>query len=193
MAEDNYRKPSLTVDILIFTIRENQLQVLLIERGGEPFKGSMAIPGGFLEPDEDYSLLEAARRELKEETGVDAPYLQQLGAYGNRDRDPRDWVATVAYFALLPAHLLKPEAGSDATRVSWVTVQGEGVDCALAFDHKDILGDAIKRLRASLEDFPIAAYPLADDLTLRDLNNMREVVVRETSAEKSTSRSSALG
>lgn len=179
MVENSYRKPSLTVDILIFTIRDNHLQVLLIERGGEPFKGRMAIPGGFLDPDDDYSLLDAACRELKEETGVDVPYLQQLGAYGNRDRDPRDWIATVAYFALLPARLLKPEAGSDASRVSWVNVQGEGVDCALAFDHEEILRDAVKRLRTSLDDFPIAAYPLADNLTLRELKNVREIVLRD--------------
>lgn len=181
---DRYPKPSLTVDIVIFTVKNDQLQVLLIERGGHPFKGHLALPGGFLNPHQDVSLLEAARRELKEETGVEAPYLEQLGAYGSRDRDPRDWVATVVYFALLPAHLIAPKAGSDAKVISWVAIKGEGVDKSLAFDHRDILRDAIRRLRAKLEYSPIAAYLLPEEFTLQELQHVYELIMEETFSKK---------
>lgn len=181
---DKYPKPALTVDIVIFTVRDNQLQVLLIERGGHPFKGRLAIPGGFLNPREDDSIVDAAKRELQEETGVDAPYLEQLGAYGNRRRDPRDWVATVVYFALLPAHKIEPKAGSDAKSVHWISIRGEAVDRPLAFDHAEILKDAIGRLRAKLEYSPIAAYLLPEAFTLQELQHTYELIMDENFSKK---------
>lgn len=147
---DKYRKPSLTVDVVVFTVRDERLQVLLVERGGHPFRGCLALPGGFLDPEQDESLLQAALRELKEETGIEPPYLEQLGAYGSRDRDPRDWVATVVYFVLLSAQRIAPQAGSDASGLRWLPIEGEGIGRPMAFDHAEILRDAVVRLWASL-------------------------------------------
>ncbi|HEY5669390.1 MAG TPA: NUDIX hydrolase, partial [Anaerolineales bacterium] len=101
MAIDEYPRPSLTVDIVIFTLRENRLQVLLIRRANQPFAGYWALPGGFVQVDE--SLEDAAARELSEETGIEQAYLEQLYTYGDPERDPRGRVVSVAYFALIPA------------------------------------------------------------------------------------------
>jgi 8-oxo-dGTP diphosphatase len=113
-----YPRPALTVDVIIFALRDNHLHVLLVERKEPPFAGQWALPGGFVEMDE--SLEEAAARELYEETGVQEAYLEQLYTFGGLDRDPRGRVITVAYFALVPADVaIDIQAGSDATRVSW--------------------------------------------------------------------------
>ena len=96
----SHPRPAVTVDIVIFTIRDSCLQLLLIQRGEEPFIGSWALPGGFVRLNE--SLEEAASRELEEETGISQAYLEQLYTYGDPKRDPRDRVITVAYFALIP-------------------------------------------------------------------------------------------
>lgn len=112
-----YRLPGayLTANIVIFTIRGERLEILLIERGGEPFRGCWALPGGFVEHDEDVD--EAARRELEEETGVKGLSLEQLHTFGAPDRDPRGRVVTVAFYTLVPAGKLSPRAGDDAAPV----------------------------------------------------------------------------
>ena len=107
-----FERPSVTVDLVIFTLRQEQLQVLLVQRKHWPFEGMWALPGGFVRMDE--SLEEAARRELEEETGVQTVYLEQLYTFGQPDRDPRTRVITVAYFALVPADAVQPHAGDDA-------------------------------------------------------------------------------
>ena len=96
-----YEKPSFTVDLVIFTVRDEQLHVLLVKRAEHPFKGCWALPGGFLDPRRDDSVDACAARKLVEETGVSAPYLEQLKTYGSRNRDPRGWIATTIYFALM--------------------------------------------------------------------------------------------
>ena len=137
---------AVTVDMAVFTLREEGLRVLLVRRGGEPFRGSWALPGGFVRPDEN--LEAAAARELEEETGIterDA-YLEQLGSYGEPDRDPRMRVVTVAYWAICP-NLPDPKAGSDADSAELVPVSAvEWGETALAFDHRDILLDALERM-----------------------------------------------
>jgi 8-oxo-dGTP diphosphatase len=187
-----YPRPSLTVDVSIFTVLEDQLRVLLIERAQHPFQGQWALPGGFIQIAVDRSLLDAAKRELKEETGVEAPYLEQLATYGNADRDPRGWVATVVYFALLPAHLITLRAGSDACKARWIAVHGLGVQRPLAFDHQQILADAIRRLRAKLEYSPIAAFLLSSEFTLGELQKMHELILQVNLSKKAFRRQVAL-
>jgi len=132
-----YPHPAVTTDVVLFTLREDCLQLLLIERGNEPFKGHWALPGGFVDIDEDIDA--CAARELAEETGVDNIYLEQLGTFGKPGRDPRERVISVAYLALAPQALLAVQAGDDAAAAAWFPVADLP---ALAFDHAEIIAVA---------------------------------------------------
>lgn len=168
-----YKKPSVTVDILLFTIMVNRLNVLLVERKYEPFKGMWAIPGGFVNIDE--SLNDAARRELLEETNLDDLYLEQLYTFGKPDRDPRTRVITVAYYSLAPYERLKQaRAGSDASNVKWVSVNK--ID-NLAFDHNIILNYALDRIRTKSEYSTLPFRLLPAEFTLTELQNVYEIIL----------------
>ena len=146
---------AVTVDVVLLTVRAGQLCVLLVERDTHPFRGALALPGGFVRAKED--LDEAAVRRLERETGVqrDAAHVEQLGAYGRPDRDPRMRVVSVAYLVFAP-DLPPPVPGTGTRSVEWVPV--EEVDAgALAFDHDQVLAAGIERARAKLEYTPLAA------------------------------------
>ncbi|MGW7351584.1 NUDIX hydrolase [Streptomyces sp. NPDC054784] len=166
----------LTVDLAIFTISGQQLMVLLIERGLEPFLGRPALPGGYVQKDE--TLREGALRELWEEARIDASrlHLEQLGAYADPGRDPRGRVVTVAFLALGP-ELPAPVGGTDAERAYWCPVSqlGTGID-ELAFDHAAILGDALEEIRRKLEYTAVATAFCADTFTLSELRHVYEAV-----------------
>jgi 8-oxo-dGTP diphosphatase len=163
---------SVTVDLVLLTIREEALHVLLVRRGVPPHKGQWALPGGFVKPDE--GLDAAAVRELREETGVDATsgHLEQLASYGDPKRDPRGRVVTVAYLALLP-DLPAPCAGSDASHAAWRPVDEVR---RLAFDHERILADGLERARAKLEYTPLATAFCAPEFTVAELRAVYETV-----------------
>lgn len=165
---------SLTVDVIIFTLRATDLQVLLIRRGGAPFEGMWAIPGGFVGIDE--SLQQAAMRELEEETGVRDVYLEQLYTFGDPGRDPRGQVVTVAYFALVPADANAPRAGDDAAATGWWSVYDLP---PLAFDHSRILHYALQRLRYKLEYTALGFELLPETFTLSALQAAYEVILGE--------------
>jgi 8-oxo-dGTP diphosphatase len=170
-----YPRPALTVDIVIFTLRENRLQVLLVQRGEQPFANHWALPGGFVQMDE--SLEEAALRELREETGVGEAYLEQLYTYGEVDRDPRGRVVTVAYFALIPADApVRAEGGSDAKRAEW---QPAIALPPLAFDHAEIIEYALRRLRYKLEYTAACFELLPDEFTLSQIQHTYELILGE--------------
>lgn len=172
-------KPSpiaVAVDLVILTIRERQLQALVIERGVEPFKGRVALPGGFVLDDED--LAQSAERELAEETGVSdvSAHLEQLATYGRPDRDPRGRVVAVAYLALLPS-AATPVAGSDASAARWQPVEALlGRTRHLAFDHNQILADGVERARSKLEYSPLATAFCAPEFTINELRQVYEAV-----------------
>jgi 8-oxo-dGTP diphosphatase len=166
----------VTVDLAIFTVRRDELQVLLIERGNAPYRGTLALPGGFVRPNE--SLDTAALRELSEETAIDGRrlHLEQLQAYGTLDRDPRGRVITVAYLALGP-DLPAPQAGTDAAAAHWMPVSAAlGHRAELAFDHATIVRDALERARAQLEYTTVAAAFCPEPFTITDLRRVYEAV-----------------
>ena len=169
-----YPHPAVTTDIVIFTIRQDELKVLLIKRALPPFKGEWALPGGFINLQE--SLEQGARRELEEETGVSGVYLEQLYTFGQPDRDPRERVITVAYYALIPSDKIEIRAASDAEGVSWFGMQELP---KLAFDHPEILQTAHKRLVAKLDYSTIAFQFMPKAFTLTELQQVYELILRE--------------
>lgn len=165
---------AVTVDVVLLTVRAGRLSVLLVERDTHPFRGALALPGGFVKPDED--LDEAAVRRLEHETGVrrDTAHVEQLGAYGRPDRDPRMRVVSVAYLVFAP-DLPPPVPGRGTRSVAWVPV--EDVDPAeLAFDHDEVLAEGVERARAKLEYTPLAAAFVGDELTIAELRRVYEAV-----------------
>ncbi|MGH9225676.1 MAG: NUDIX hydrolase [Acidimicrobiales bacterium] len=170
---------AVTVDLVVLTVADGELVVVTVRRGVKPYKGRLALPGGFVLAGED--LLDAAVRELREETGLSSvrAHLEQLATYGSPRRDPRGRVVTVAYLALVPEPPT-PVAGSDAADAVWVPVDRLLLDLdgaeRLAFDHQRILGDGVERARAKLEYSPLAAAFCPDDFTIAELRRVYEAV-----------------
>lgn len=167
---------AITVDLVVLTVRDDDLAVLLVRRGVPPYRGRWALPGGFVHDDED--LLDAAERELEEETGVGQvrAHLEQLATYGAPRRDPRGRVVTVAHLALVPRPAA-PTAGTDAADARWLPVRGVLEDPRrLAFDHHRILSDAVERARAKLEYSPLGTAFCRDEFTIGELRRVYEAV-----------------
>ena len=172
-----YPSFAVTVDIVILTVHEERLQVVLIERGGEPFRGAWALPGGFKRPDE--TLDAAAGRELEEETGVAAPKgLRQFGAYGDPGRDPRTNVVSVAYVAALPS-VEGLVGGTDAADARLFPVQHvRDGRLELAFDHRRIVTDAREFVLREIEHGPLALDFVPKEFTLPELQRVYEALWR---------------
>jgi ADP-ribose pyrophosphatase YjhB (NUDIX family) len=177
----------VTVDIVIFTLREGSLQVLLVKRGVPPFEGQYAIPGGFIRGDE--SLEEAALRELHEETGVRNVFLEQLYTFGDPKRDPRGRVITVAYYALIASDKLSLVAGADAAEAQWFPASGVPT---LAFDHKSILDYALERLGNKLEYTTVGFQLLPKEFTLVELQAVYEAILARPLDKRNFRRKLAL-
>jgi 8-oxo-dGTP diphosphatase len=200
----DYPAVGVTVDVVALTIRDDRLCVLLVERDAPPYEGLWSLPGGFLKQQTDdgepfaETLVEAAGRELAEETGLDAErlgrvHLEQLGTYGDPGRDPRMRVVSVAYLGFGP-QMPDPEPGSDARSADWVPVADlglpEGLDAIpgravqqrpgtsrrLAFDHAQILFDGLERARAKLEYSALATAFVGETFTIAELRAVYETV-----------------
>lgn len=186
-----YERPSVTSDIVLFTLDENnRLSVLLIRRGGWPYKGRWAIPGGFLTAGQESSE-EAARRELKEETGLEGIFLNQLYTFSRPDRDPRTHVVSVVYIGLVPKGKLEGfQAGDDASDAALFNVVYDGRNLTLtnkdktipgpdlAFDHNEVIIKAIERIRGRISYEPDAFELLQDKsrFTIHELKKVFEAV-----------------
>lgn len=190
-------RPSVTVDLVIFTVLEGALKVLLIRRGGEVCHGMLALPGGFVDvgdaglprppgqpEDQGEDVEAAALRELGEETALDAAllrkhrvHLEQLYTFGRAHRDPRTRVITVAYYALVPPELVPlVQAGDDASEAGWFSVATEVPWSELAFDHADILSTGVARIRGKLDYAPIAFSLVPAVFTASELRQVHEAI-----------------
>ncbi|MBD5420054.1 MAG: NUDIX hydrolase [Bacteroides sp.] len=165
-----YPHPAVTTDCVIFGFDGEELKVLLIERGITPYKGHWAFPGGFLNPNETAE--EGARRELREETGLDSAHIEQLRTYSTPDRDPRERVITIAYIALV--RIQDVRGGDDAADAGWFPVENVP---PLAFDHAEILRDALRRLRERIYFYPLGYELLPEKFTLKELQTLYEAVL----------------
>lgn len=184
-----YPRPCVTVDCVVFglDLEAQDLKILLIERGGEPFKGRWALPGGFVAMDE--TLEESAKRELAEETGITRLYMEQLYTFGDPGRDPRDRVITVAYYALVKLSDHEIHAASDAKDVAWFAVSDLP---RLAFDHEEVVATALARLKGKVRYQPIGFELLPAKFTLSQLQRLYEIVL-ERPLDKRNFRKKILG
>lgn len=181
-----YPRPALTVDCVVFGYDAGELNILLIQRAIEPFKGKWALPGGFVRVSE--TLDEAARRELAEEAGLKDVFLEQLYTFGTVNRDPRERVVTVAYYALVKLAAHDTKAATDAADARWFPISKVP---KLAFDHADIFATAVVRLKGKVRYEPIGFELLPAKFTLSQLQHLYEAVL-ETDLDKRNFRKKVL-
>jgi len=184
--ELTFERPLTTVDLAIFSVADDALRVLLVQRlnaENEPCPGAWALPGGFVDVEHDKDLEQCALRKLKEKTGVHAPYLEQVGSWGNAIRDPRGWSATHVYLALL-GEAVEPLPGGNAQDARWWPIDGARVKERLAFDHAELLKAAVLRLRNKVEYTSLPAFFMPSEFTLTELQRVFEIVLERTLEKK---------
>lgn len=170
-----FEHPSVTVDIIIFTVKDDDLKVALIKRSNWPFEGEWALPGGFI--DMEHSLETSAERVLHEKTGVESEvFLEQLYTFGEPDRDPRKRVITVSYFALVNSEDVDLQQTGEVESISWHSAYDLP---ELGFDHREIIDYAVKRLRWKLEYNTAVFSLLPEKFTLSELQNTYEIILNE--------------
>jgi 8-oxo-dGTP diphosphatase len=167
-----YARPAVATDCVVFGLDDEDIKVLLIQRGTEPFKGRWAFPGGFAVVGE--SLEDTARRELAEETGLQDVFLEQLYTFSRPDRDPREHVVTVAYYALVNLSEHRVHASTDASNAAWFCIDDIPT---LAFDHAEILKTAHERLKGKIRYQPVGFELLPEKFPLRMLQSVYERIL----------------
>ncbi len=182
----DYPRPALTVDCVVFGVDNEDLKVLLIERDLEPFRRRWALPGGFVHIDE--TLEAAARRELREETGLSEVYLEQLYTFGVVDRDPRERIVTIAYYALVNMRDHQVKAATDARDAAWFSASETS---GLAFDHDEIFEIALNRLKGKVRYQPIGFELLPRKFTLSQLQHIYDTIL-DTKLDKRNFRRKVL-
>lgn len=183
-----FPRPLTTVDVVIFSAATDALEVLLVRRpnsADEPYPNRWAIPGGFIDTAKDADLEACAMRKLKEKTGVQAPYLEQLGSWGNAKRDPRGWSATHAYFALISADdRRQADVHPRSQEAEWFAVEEDRVKERLAFDHAEILKAAVQRLRGKVAYTSLPGFLMPSEFTMSEFQKIHEVILGRTLEKK---------
>ncbi|MGL3605776.1 NUDIX hydrolase [Rhizobium sp. G187] len=173
-----YPQLAVTVDVAIFRLLNGALHCALVRRDAEPFAGSLALPGGYVHGQEDGTLEDAARRVLRDKTGVETPYLEQVASFGDMARDPRGWSVSIAYMALIrPADEVAEITQQEGDRLHWVPADETALPEPLAFDHARILDAAIRRLRDKVEYSSLPAHLLPEHFTLPELQAIYENLI----------------
>jgi 8-oxo-dGTP diphosphatase len=162
-----------TVDVVLLTLQQDTLKVALLKREQEPFKGVLALPGGYIHADEDLDARDAAARVLKEKTGIESPYLEQLASFSGPARDPRGWSVSIAYYALVASEAIE-SAGDVRTRLISVDK-----DVALPFDHRQIIDTAVARLRSKSQYSSLPCHLAGETFTLPQLQHIYETLIGE--------------
>ena len=180
--------PLATVDISIFRLSQDKLEVLLVKRAQHPAKGSWALPGGFIDLQKDTSLEVTAYRKLKEKTGVEAPYLEQVMTCGNRSRDPRGWSLTVVYLALISRDDIQVVKDSSSEDIAWVSYPEILENYSLAFDHKQLLESCYQRLKSKVQYTSLPVNLLPESFTLTQLQKTFELILSKPIEKKSFRR-----
>ena len=168
------QKPIIcTVDIVLLCLLNSVLHVALLKRDNAPFAGRHTLPGGYIHPEEDADTMDAAARVLSQKTGIDSPYLEQLGTFSGAARDPRGWSISIAYYALVPAELVEKRLDQD--------LQLHAIDNlrALPFDHKEILLAAVARVRSKSNYSSLPVYLCGEQFTLPRLQAVYEALLGE--------------
>ncbi|GAA5161732.1 NUDIX hydrolase [Viridibacterium curvum] len=162
-----------TVDVVLLTLEGNALKVALFQRDKEPFKNTLALPGGFIHEQEDQDAQDAAARMLRDKTGIASPYLEQLACFSGRGRDPRGWSVSIAYYALVPAIALTGIGASGGILTPVERVKG------LPFDHADIVRMAVERVRAKSTYSSLPVHLCGEQFTLPQLQAVYETILGE--------------
>lgn len=183
---NDFVKPINTVDPVIFTLHDNKLKILLILRDKEPFIGKYTLPGGWVHANEgqDLTIEDTVKRVLKEKTGVDAPYFEQLNTFGSHNRDPRGWSISIVYISLIPWHSLDENLFKDNAK--WVDIESLN-QYELGFDHNSIIDFALQRIRNKVNYSILPVYFLPEKFTQTDLQKVYELVLG-TKLDKSAFR-----
>ncbi len=183
-----YEAPLMTVDMAIFTIRKDKLHVLLVKRAQHPGIGKWALPGGFIDLVKDKQLVDTARRKLKEKTGIDTPYLEQVETFGSRRRDPRGWSVTVAYFALIASEDIDIASNETSEEIVWAAIEGIPKKYNLAFDHNVLFQACYDRLKAKVQYTSLPINLLPQEFTLSELQKIFEIILGSKIEKKSFRR-----
>lgn len=170
----DFEVPLVSVDVAVFTLVDNQLQILLVRRGEFPQKGKWGLPGGFIDLHRDASLEATAIRKLQEKTGVKTPYVEQIASVGSPDRDPRGWSVTVLYMALIPRTPAQSLVDSVDDARWWP--YADALVQPLAFDHQSLIELARSRLRSKTAYTTLPIYLLTPPFTLTDLQSAFELL-----------------
>ena len=184
----DFEVPLTSVDMAIFTVRDEELKVLLVKRAQHPALGKWALPGGFINLKQDKTLGDTARRKLKEKTGVDTPYLEQVETFGSADRDPRGWSVTVSYLALIASEDILLSKDESSEEVTWVAVNDEAEQFDLAFDHQQVLQSCYERLKGKVQYTSLPVNLLPSEFTLTELQKTFEIILDNTVEKKSFRR-----
>ncbi len=188
MSISNIKKPLVAVDTVIFTIYENELHTLIIKRQNEPFKNKWTLVGGFIDVDQDVTLHDTAMRKLREKTGVESPYLEQVETFGGINRDPRGWSLTTVYFSLIPSGDIELKALKGASDTKWTKVTNNGISEKLAFDHNEIFNTCLERLRTKVLYSTLPAYLLPETFTISDMLEIYRIIMGKQLDRKSLQR-----
>lgn len=183
-----YERPNTTVDVVIFTILNEQLHVLAIKRANDPYRGWWSLVGGYVDIQLDKDIEATAKRKLEEKTGVRTPYLEQCETFGDGERDPRGWSITTVYFALIPYEDIHLKAGKGADAIKWLLVEGGKVKENLAFDHVKILAKCSERLRSKVLYTSLPIHLLPKEFTLGELQKIYEILLQKKIDHKSFRR-----